>query len=591
MQNVNCLVNKSMFEHAKQALGSPSIDRVHVDLETTGLDYHTDSIVGVGVAAPGMNFYFPVGHNVGENVPLCDVVEIIKDKKLVFHNAKFDWQFFKMAGFDLKISDDTMIMAHLDDTNREQGLKFLVKLLLGRDMISYEEAFGGQRIENEFPERVSNYCCRDVEGTMDLYNYFLPRIDFCTKIYGVEIKLVRVVAMMEMAGIGVDKDRLTALRKEFEERIPKMQRNILDQLGVEIDLNSTDKLSKALVSRLNLPLTKKTAKSGKLQLDKEILQDLADEYPIAQQILDFRKCTKMVGTFISHLFGDICEVTGRIHCSFFQVGVCSGRMSCSCPNMQQIPKEKEFNIRAALIPRAGFWLVSIDFNQVEVRIILVLSGSSLLKGIREGEEFDLHREIAMVVFGRIAADVTSDERSAAKATSFGIAYGMNEYSLSKRLKISVEKARAIMSRYFKRMDGLREFIDSTHRFVLDKGYVETPFGRRRYFPELKGDDEKLKERALRGSVNHKVQGCAADVLKIATVKVANFAEEKWGNDVRILLSIHDELVFEVNKTLDLKEVVLLLQSKMEMVLGGIRLTTEASYGDNWGEMQKIKRVV
>lgn len=572
-----------------------------IDLETSGFDYFQDEIVGASIDTGDSTYYFPLKH-AGENVDSAEFFNWLKEhrqKRWILHNGKFDWQFLMNKGIDLNIEHDTMIMAHLLDTNRSRtsslGLKFLMEDVLGWEpQPEYTKVFGKTNLRDLTGEQVCEYACRDAYATLLLKNEFIKTISQYSDLYRLEMQLLKVVGKMEMDGIKIDLNKLQELSCEYEVKIPKLRQEIHSILGCEVELNSPQKLGVVLKEKAKIPLTKRTKKTGKLQLTKEILESLAESYPVVGMILDYRKMVKMSGTFVKNLQGFTHKQTGRVHAEFLQVHVCSGRFASANPNMQNIPVvndvKRDVNIRTAIVPTEGFILASLDYAQIEVRILLAVARSRLVQRLKSGEHMDIHQWMGSIVFGKDEPKVTKEERRAAKTVTFGIAYGMSEYGLAKRLIISVEKAKAIINMYFEKVEGVADFIENTHQYVQRYGFVTTCWGRRREFPEAVSSHDGFgvdTDRALRGAVNHIIQGTAADVLKIAMLRVSKFIDRTYPGKVRMLATVHDELVFEVSKKLDIKKAINELKARMTVHLAGVPLTVDAKIGQNWGELADV----
>lgn len=400
--------------------------------------------------------------------------------------------------------------------------------------------------------------------------------------FELELPLIKVLARMEEKGIKLDKDSLSEFLKEIKAKRKALEEEIYGEVGERFNLNSPQKLSTILFEKLRFPPLKKT-KTG-YSTDEEVLRTLALEYPLCQKILEYRMLFKLETSYIEPLPRLILPSTGRIHTSFHQTGTVTGRISSSHPNLQNIPIKGTLGerLRKCFIPEEGWFFLSADYSQIDLRVLAELSGDgNLRKAFLRGE--DIHRETASWVFGVLPLQVTPRLRNKAKAVNFGIIYGISPYGLSRQLRISPEQAKGLIERYFECYPGVKKFIEKTLEEAEAKGYVKTILGRRRFVPGLLSPQKREREQAKRIAINTPVQGSSADIIKLAMVKVDYKLQEK-GLKARLILQIHDELLLEVPE----KELEKTRQVVKEEMEGAIKLSVplrvETKVGKNWGEL-------
>jgi DNA polymerase-1 len=412
----------------------------------------------------------------------------------------------------------------------------------------------------------------------------------------IEFPLIKVLRKMEKVGVKIDKAHLGALSKKMHAEIEKLEKRMYEMAGVEFNINSPKQLGEILYDKLGLiPKKQKHTATGQRSTRESELEKLREMHPIIDDILRYRELQKLVGTYIDTI-PELVAPDGRLHTTFLQAGSVTGRMASQNPGVQNIPirTEEGREIRKAFIAEQGFTLVSIDYSQVELRIAAMLSGDKkLIEIFKQGE--DVHQGVASRVFGVPFSEVTPDMRRQAKVINFGILYGMGVNALRQNLGESTTRAEAqeFFNAYFNTFTRLAEYLEETKAFARAHGYTETYFGRRRYFAGMNSTAQFIRAQAERMAINAPVQGTAADVIRIAMVRIAEYLEkEKLEDDVRMLLQVHDELVFEV-KEKRVKDVVLELKRLMETVLPpsetkGVPLLAEVKIGDNWDLMEKIK---
>lgn len=402
-----------------------------------------------------------------------------------------------------------------------------------------------------------------------------------------ELPLVPLLARMTQAGIALDTVFLREVGKELEERIGEVERRIAELVGEAINLDSPRQLATLLYEKLNLPRGKRT-KTG-YSTDAATLAKLADKHPVVPLILQRRELAKLLSTYVEPLLAKVHPRTGRLHTTFLQTGTATGRLASSDPNLQNIPARSEWGmkIRRAFVAQGTQWcLLSADYSQIELRLLAHITGDeTLCSGFQRGE--DIHTRTACELFGVRPQEVTPDQRRMAKVVNFGLIYGMNEYGLAQRLEISPEEAKGYIERYFARFPGVRAYMEEAVETARRRGYTETLFGRRRYLPALQSPNPREQEAAGRAAINTPVQGSAADLIKIAMLRVAKALEE-GGWRASLLLQIHDELLFEVHKE-ELRKVGRIVKEAMASVCRlRVPLEVHLSWGMNWRDMEPLE---
>jgi DNA polymerase-1 len=438
-------------------------------------------------------------------------------------------------------------------------------------------------------ERVCKYCCEDSDVTMRLKKILEKELSakgLEDLFYKVEIPLVEVLATMEINGVSIDKDYLADLSLEMDKKLDKLTRRIYEMAGEEFNINSPKQLSKILFEKLKLPIVKKT-KTG-ISTDEEVLNKLALEHKLPESLLEYREIAKLKSTYVDSLPSLINPKTGKVHTSFNQTVTATGRLSSSGPNLQNIPVKTEEGrrIRKAFIAKSGGRvLISADYSQIELRVLAHLSGDKeLAAAFNEGR--DIHSYTASLVFNTEEKDVTPEMRNMAKTVNFGIIYGMSPYGLSQGLKIDVNKAKDFIDAYFERYPDVRQYLEGLIQEARENGYVTTILGRRRYIPEINSTDARMRSFAERTAVNTPIQGSAADIIKAAMISIN---EKISGMASEMIMQVHDELVFDVPKK-EADKMSRIIKDGMEKVIE-LKVPVEAhlEMGENWLEMEKIKR--
>ncbi|HHS50521.1 MAG TPA: DNA polymerase I [candidate division Zixibacteria bacterium] len=580
------------------------IGRFAIDTETTDERPMSAKLVGISLCAnAGEAFYIPIAHaRAGEmfpsddlNLPAETVIEtlrpIVEDGKIakVGQNIKYDLIVLENAGLGLRgISGDPMIADYLLAPGAyEHGIDALSMKHLGHRMMSFKEltadSCGGCSIAEISPERVANYACEDADFALRLADFLEPKLDEMElrSLYNeIEIPLIPVLADVEMTGIRIDTDFLKKLSAELKARLSEIEREIYKLAGEEFNIASPKQLSEVLFDKLELPPQKKT-KTG-YSTDSSVLQALAHRHDLPAKIISYRELAKLIGTYIDALPELVNSRTGRIHPTFQQAVASTGRLSCRDPNLQNIPVRGQTGreIRKAFIPAEGNLILSADYSQIELRVMAHISGDeNLSRAFREGK--DIHASTASQIFGVPETSVTSDQRRTAKVINFGVIYGMTAWGVGDRLDMDFSRAQNFVDAYFERFPAVKEYIDGAPKLAEEQGFVKTILGRRRYFPELK-EGGRSKRFVQRAAINTPIQGSAADIIKLAMLKIHS-ALRKEKLETKIISTVHDELIFDVPNA-EVDTVRELIREVMESVIElSVPLVVDVGVGKNWFE--------
>jgi DNA polymerase-1 len=572
---------------------------IAIEIETTSQDAMNADLVSIALSwDDNLAWYIPVGHGPGFGIHLTaaealrglDTILSAKTPAKAGHNLKFQWMVLKRHGIEIDgMVFDTMIASYLlDPGGQTHALERISAEHLGEAICSYEDLTGRGKGQVSFSEidfeKAADYACCDVETCWRLIPVLGGKLEEnkLKQLYeSIEIPLTEVLARMEYRGILVDSEKLEELSTEFQKALDQKAALIYQMAGEEFNVQSPKQLGNILFDKLGLRVVKKT-KSGP-STDTSVLEELALEHPVAEQVLGYRMISKLKGTYADALPKLVCPDTGRIHTSFNQAVTATGRLSSSNPNLQNIPirSDEGRRIRQAFISAPGCMLMSADYSQIELRVLAHYSGDeSLVEAFKNDE--DVHRRTAAEIFGVPVTEVSAEMRRQAKMINFGIAYGMSPFGLSQRLRISTKTAKAAIDRYFERYSGVRRFIDEAVGKARSLGYAETLLGRRRAIPELKSRNFTIRQLGERLAINTPIQGTAADLIKKAMIDInLGIKEQKLG--AQMLLQVHDELLFEV-PIQERGPVEDLVRRKMEAV-GSLKvpLKIEIGWGANWTE--------
>ena len=573
-----------------------------VDTETNGIDPIASDLVGISAAfRPHEAYYIPISHNylgAPNQLPLQSVLNrmkpILSDPAIgkIGQNIKYDLQVLKRHGVELAgISFDTMLASYLlNPSARGHNLDNMAMEYLGHRMIPIEDLIGKGKnqitMDEVDVERASEYSCEDADITFRLKSQLEPGLqknELNPVLRDIELPLISVLADMEMAGIKVNTEYLKELSDKLAKRLDSLTDRIYGLAGEEFNINSPKQLSQILFEKLSLPPGKRT-KTGHSTNEAELERLSAAGHELPSAILEYRGIAKLKSTYVDALPGSINPETGRVHTSFNQAVTETGRLSSSNPNLQNIPirTEEGREIRRAFIPGGEYsLLLAADYSQIELRMLAHLSGDAMLTEAFQKDE-DIHSRTAALIFGLPLDQITSDMRRQAKTINFGVIYGMGPFRLARELEISLSEAQRFIDGYFQTYSGVRSYFDEVIDFARKNGYVTTISGRRRRIPEINSRSRNPREFAERTAINTPVQGSAADLIKLAMIKIAEFFKSE-SLESRLLLQVHDELVFEVSETeLDKinRNVRLLMETALPL---DVPVKVDVGVGENWLE--------
>lgn len=534
-----------------------------VDTETTDLDVMQAQIVGISLAIePSFPIYIPLTHQDGSpqldrNKVLAALKPILENPAIakIGQNLKYDYHVFKNHGITLQsITYDTMLESYvLNSTATRHNMDALALKYLDYKTISFADVAGTgakQKRFDDIPVSIAApYAAEDADITLKLHNTLYPMMDAPLKrvLNEIEIPLITVLANMEREGVLIDKDILLKHGDRLKIRMAELHNEAIELAGHEFNLNSPLQLQTILFDEQKLPVLAKTPK-GQPSTAEAVLQELAFEYRLPAVILEYRSLTKLVSTYIDALPKCINPNTHRVHTSYNQAVTATGRLSSSDPNLQNIPTRSEEGrlIRKAFVAPPNHVILAADYSQIELRIMAHLSQDpGLLKAFANG--WDIHSATASEIFEVPLSSVTSEQRRRAKAVNFGLIYGMSAFGLAKQLEVSRQDAQRYIDCYFQRYPGVLDYMNRTRTLAREQGYVETLFGRRLYLPEINARNVMQQKAAERTAINAPMQGTAADIIKKAMLAVADFQQKNANPNLRMIMQVHDELVFEVHK--------------------------------------------
>ncbi|MBE4006875.1 DNA polymerase I [Vibrio parahaemolyticus] len=573
------------------------------DTETDSLDYMVANLVGLSFAIDeGMAAYVPVAHDYLDAPEQLDrdwVLEQLKPileddaQAKVGQNLKYDASVLARYGIEMKgIKYDTMLASYVyNSVGGKHDMDSLALRFLQHSCISFEQIAGKGKNQLTFNqielEQASPYAAEDADVTLRLHNRLFANIEQDEKLKSVyeeiEMPLVPVLSRIERTGVLIDDMKLSAQSVEIAARLEELEQKAYEIAEQEFNMNSPKQLQAILFEKMGLPVVKKTP-SGTPSTNEEVLQELALDYPLPKLILEYRGLAKLKSTYTDKLPKMINPSTGRVHTSYHQAVTATGRLSSTDPNLQNIPirNEEGRRIRQAFVAPAGYKVLAVDYSQIELRIMAHLSGDqALLDAFRDGK--DIHAATAAEIMGVSIDQVSSEQRRRAKAVNFGLIYGMSAFGLAKQLGIPRGEAQAYMDKYFERYPGVMQYMEDTRSAAADKGYVETIFGRRLHLPEIKSRNGMRRKAAERAAINAPMQGTAADIIKKAMLLVDQWIQEEGNGRVKLLMQVHDELVFEVEES-SLSEIESKVQKLMESAAElKVPLVAEAGHGDNWDQ--------
>ncbi|KVH55906.1 DNA polymerase I [Burkholderia sp. MSMB1072] len=571
------------------------------DTETTALDPMLARLVGLSFSVePGKAAYLPVAHrgpDMPEQLPLDEVLARLKpwlesaDRKKVGQHLKYDAQV--LANYDIElngIEHDTLLESYVVESHRTHDMDSLALRHLGVKTIKYEDVAGKGAKQIGFDEvalaQAAEYAAEDADITLQLHHALYPQVarePGLERVYReIEMPVSLVLRKMERTGVLIDDARLQAQSTEIATRLIELEGQAYELAGGEFNLGSPKQIGQIFFEKLQLPVVKKTP-SGAPSTDEEVLQKLAEDYPLPKLLLEHRGLSKLKSTYTDKLPRMVNPATGRVHTNYAQAVAVTGRLASNDPNLQNIPVRtaEGRRIREAFIAAPGHRIVSADYSQIELRIMAHISGdASLLRAFSQGE--DIHRATAAEVFGVTPLEVNSDQRRIAKVINFGLIYGMSAFGLASNLGITRDAAKLYIDRYFTRYPGVAQYMEDTRATAKEKGYVETVFGRRLWLPEINGGNGPRRQAAERAAINAPMQGTAADLIKLSMIAVDEWlTRDRLAS--RMIMQVHDELVLEVPES----ELSLVREKLPEMMCGvaklKVPLVAEVGAGANWEE--------
>ncbi|TKV69496.1 DNA polymerase I [Marinobacter panjinensis] len=573
------------------------------DTETTSLRYMDAEIVGVSFAIEaGEAAYVPLGHDymgAPEQLDRDTVLEQLKPlledpkKPKLGQNLKYDKNVLANHGISLEgIAEDTMLESYvLNSVGSRHDMDSLAMQYLGEQTITFESIAGKGAKQLTFNqidlEQAGPYAAEDADITLRLHQVLRPQLEKTGRLRevyeNIDLPLVPVLSRMEQRGAMISASTLRQHSQELAERMAELEKEAHDEAGETFNLGSPKQLQTIFYDKMGLPVVKKTPK-GAPSTAEPVLQELAHEHALPRLILEHRSLSKLKSTYTDTLPELIHHRTGRIHTSYHQAVTATGRLSSSEPNLQNIPirSEQGRRIRQAFVAPDGYKLMAADYSQIELRIMAHLSGDKgLLTAFEKGE--DIHRATAAEVFGVAVDEVSADQRRSAKAINFGLIYGMSAFGLARQLDVGRNQAQEYIDRYFERYPGVLRYMDNIRKQAHDDGFVETLYGRRLYLPEINARNKQMQQAAERTAINAPMQGTAADIIKRAMVSVEDWLLANHGDDARMILQVHDELILEVRESA-VDKIREGLEKRMSAAARlDVPLLVEAGVGNNWDE--------
>lgn len=571
-----------------------------VDTETDALSSMQSGLVGLSFAVvPFEAWYVPVAHDypgapdqLKRDAVLAKLKPVLEDpdKPKLGQHIKYDINVLARHGVNVQGADfDTMLESYvLDSTATRHDMDSLAQKYLGRGTTKFSDVAGKGAKQLSFNqvglEEAAPYAAEDTDITLQLHQHLYAQLikDAPLKklFETVEMPLMPVLAEIEHTGVLIDTDFLRKLSQEMGARMVELENGAYEQAGGKFNLGSPAQLKAILFEQLELPVLRKTPK-GAPSTAEDVLVELTDKHPLPQMILDWRELSKLRSTYTDRLPEQVNPQTGRVHTSYHQAVAATGRLSSSNPNLQNIPVRSGTGrrIREAFIAPPGRKLLAVDYSQIELRIMAHYSGDEgLVKAFKEGR--DVHQATAAEVFDAQLDDVTSEQRRAAKAINFGLMYGMSAFGLARQLKVSRGEADAYIEKFFHRYPGVRRFMDNTRKQAAEQGYVETLYGRRLYLPEINARNAQRRQYAERTAINAPLQGTAADLIKLAMIDIHAWLRAQ-SSPARMIMQVHDELVFEVPADQAEKLAAAFAQRMCAVAELAVPLLAAAGVGDNW----------
>jgi DNA polymerase-1 len=573
-------------------------DLVALDTETTSLDEMRAEIVGISFSVtPGEAAYIPLTHDYPDapvQLPRAEVLAKLKPwlenaaKAKLGQHVKYDRHVFANHGIEVQgYAHDTMLQSYVLEVHQKHSLSSLAQRHLGRTGINYEDLCGKGAHQIKFNQvdiaKAAEYSCEDSDQTLDVHRVLWPQIEAIESlrfVYALEIKSSESLYRIERNGVLIDAPMLAKQSGELGQRILQLETEAYEIAGQPFNLGSPKQLGEIFFDKLGMPVIKKTA-TGARSTDEEVLEKLAEDYPLPAKLLEHRSLSKLKGTYTDKLAQLALPRTGRVHTHYAQAVAVTGRLSSNDPNLQNIPVKtaEGRRVREAFVAPAGSVIASADYSQIELRIMAHISeDEALLRAFTDG--IDVHKATAAEVFGVAVDQVSSEQRRYAKVINFGLIYGMSSFGLARNLGIETKAASAYIEKYFQRYPGVKNYMDKTRLSAKAKGYVETVFGRRLYLPEINSPNGPRRAGAERAAINAPMQGTAADLIKLSMNKVQQVLDDEKRAS-KMIMQVHDELVFEVPDA-----EVEWVRVEVPRIMAGVAdlkvpLLAEIGIGENW----------
>ncbi|MDC3028381.1 DNA polymerase I [Candidatus Pelagibacter sp.] len=578
---------------------------VAVDTETNSLDPHQADLIGVSLSCKiGKACYIPIGHNskkcINKDIVLKKLKPLLEDPsiKKIGQNIKFDFIVLFKHGINITSMEDTMLMSYVLDAGKNRhNMDALSEIHLNHKPIAFKDLVGTGKKEINFAsvdiEKAKDYAAEDADVTFRLYKKFYKSLkeEKMINIYELfEKPMIKILAFMEIEGIKVDNQFLKILSSKFEKKIEKIQKEVFKISKKDFNIASPKQLGEILYNDLKIADLKKT-KKGSFATSASVLEDLAFKgHKFPQFVLDWRQVSKLKNTYSDSLPEHINPQTKRVHTSFLLAATTTGRLASSDPNLQNIPIKSEDgkDIRKAFIAKNGYSLISADYNQIEMRILADLANVKELKKAFKNNE-DIHSLTASQIFNKNIDKINQDQRRKAKAINFGIIYGISQYGLAKQINVSNYEAEEFLNSYFSKFPEIKVYMDQTIKFCRKSGYVNNIFGRKSHFININDKNYNVRNFQERAAINAPIQGSASEIMRLAMIRLEKRLNEQKNKKTKMLLQIHDELIFETPKE-EVNRITNMINEEMSSVVKSdqhsfsIPLTVDLNTGNNWGEL-------
>ena len=581
------------------------VGEVAIDTETSSIDPHQANLVGISLSSKiGKACYIPVGHKSNKNLDKKSVLDKLKPLledpsiKKIGQNIKYDFIVLYREGITISPMEDTMLMSYVLDAGKNRhNMDTLSELHLGHKTIAFKDLVGSGKKEINFSdveiEKAKDYAAEDADITFRLYKKFLKnlKLEKMINIYEIfEKPMIEILAFMEMKGIKIDTNFLKSLSLKFEKKIEKLEKEIFKIAKKEFNIGSPKQLGDIIYNDLKIAGLKKT-KKGSFATSASVLEDLAFKgHKFPQLVLDWRQVSKLKNTYSDALPKHLNPTSNRVHTSFLLAATTTGRLASSDPNLQNIPIKSEDgrDIRKAFVAEKDHTLISADYNQIEMRILADLAGVKELKKAFKNNE-DIHSLTASQIFNIDIKKVDQDQRRKAKAINFGIIYGISQYGLAKQINVSNYEAEEFLNAYFAKFPEIKIYMDTTIKFCRKSGYVNNIFGRRSHFNAINDKNFNVRNFQERAAINAPIQGSASEIMRLAMIRLQKNLNQNKKLKSKMLLQIHDELIFEVPKN-EVDEMTKIIKKEMTSVSESEHhsfstpLTVDINIGDNWGTL-------